>query len=57
MPKQCNHIQKVEHTRSQSGMGTQTHCALMFPPFLSLNPPNLELYHAVNLASHARYTA
>ena len=52
--KQCNHIQneQYEHTRSQTGMGTQIHCALIFP---SLNPPNLKLYQTIWLVMHMLY--
>ena len=31
MSKQCDHMQKVyEHTQFHSGMGTQTHCEVLF---------------------------
>ena len=40
---------KHEHTLFHSGLGTQTHCALISP---SLNPPHLWLYQIIWLVMH-----
>ena len=43
------HTEMQEQTQCQSGMDTQTHCAIIFP---SLNPPHLELYQSIWLVMH-----
>ena len=48
-PNNATTCKKYEYTEFHSGMGTQTHCALIF---FSLNPPNLELYQSIWLVMH-----